>query len=324
MDVGGTFTDFVAFGRRGVRTWKRPSTPHHPERAVLAGLDAGAGTRSRVVHGSTVATNALLERRGPRTVLVTTDGFADLLSIRRQVRPQLYALEPARTPHVVARGDTITVRERLAADGLPLVPLAEWEIERVVRAAVASGGEAFAVTFLFSFLDPSHERRVTEALRAAGLDASASYEVLREHREYERASTTAINAFLRPVVRRYLGELAGSLPDLRVMHSAGGLAPPSVASETPVSMVLSGPAGGVLGAVATGREAGFERVISFDMGGTSTDVSLADGDVRFRAGAEIDGLAVNVPMGAHLKVLRGRGERRGSCSMDASGLGDHQ
>ncbi len=294
VDIGGTFTDFVALREHGIRTWKRLSTPAAPEAAVVAG--AGADVARRLAHGSTVATNALLERRGPRTVLVTTEGFRDLLVIRRQERPALYDLEPQRRPHVVARGDVISVRERIGAGGEVVEPLAEAEVERVVTEAQALGAEAIAICLLFSYLRPDHEARLASALREAGFDVSASHEVLPEYREYERASTTAINAFLRPTVRHYLGALGTHFGGLRVMHSAGGLTDAAAAGERPVAMVTSGPAGGVLGALAVAGAAGHERIITFDMGGTSTDVSLCPGEPRYRSAAEIDGLALHTPM----------------------------
>ncbi|MCY3602990.1 MAG: hydantoinase/oxoprolinase family protein [Chloroflexi bacterium] len=294
VDVGGTFTDFVAIEEAGIRTWKRLSTPSAPEEAVLAG--AGSLTDGRLAHGSTVATNALLERRGPRTVLVTSEGFRDLLVIRRQERPALYDLEPRRTPHVVARGDVITVRERIGADGEVVTPLDDGEVERVVQEARALGAEAVAICLLFAYLRPEHEARLAGALREAGFPVSASHETLPEHREYERASTTAINAFLQPAARRYLNGIDERFPGLRVMHSAGGLTDAGTASERPVLMVTSGPAGGVLGALAVAKAAGHEQVITFDMGGTSTDVSLCPGEPRYRSATEVDGLAVHTPM----------------------------
>ncbi len=294
VDVGGTFTDFVAIGEDGIRTWKRLSTPAAPDEAVLAGAGDLAGRR--LAHGSTVATNALLERRGPRTVLVTTEGFRDLLVIRRQERPSLYDLEPQRTPHVVARGDVITVRERVGADGAVVTPLADGEVARVVEEARALGAEAVAICLLFSYLRPEHEARLAQALREAGFAVSASHEVLPEHREYERASTTAINAFLQPTTRRYLGGIDAHAAGLRVMHSAGGLTDAATAGERPVSMVTSGPAGGVLGALAVARAAGHGQIITFDMGGTSTDVSLCPGEPRYRSATQVDGLAVHTPM----------------------------
>ena len=294
VDVGGTFTDFVAIGEDGIRTWKRLSTPAAPDEAVLAG--AGDLPGQGLAHGSTVATNALLERRGPRTVLVTTEGFRDLLVIRRQERPSLYDLEPRRTPHVVARGDVITVRERVGADGDVVTPLDDGEVVRVVEEARSLGAEAVATCLLFSYLRPEHEARLAKALRGAGFAVSASHEVLPEHREYERASTTAINAFLQPTTRRYLGGIDEHASTLRVMHSAGGLTDAATAGARPVSMVTSGPAGGVLGALAVAKAAGHEQIITFDMGGTSTDVSLCPGEPRYRSATEIDGLAVHTPM----------------------------
>lgn len=293
IDVGGTFTDFVLQDGDTLHVWKRLSTPADPAEAVLAGLPPRLP--DRVVHGSTVATNALLERRGPRTVLVTTEGFRDLLTIRRQTRPSLYDLEPRRPAHVVRPGDSLAVRERLAPDGEVLLPLTDDEVERVVSAAAASGAEAFAICLLHSYVDPSHERRLAAAFRAAGLPCAASHEVAPEVREYERASTTAIAAFLRPTVARYLERLAARVPKLRLIHSAGGLVDVGEVLARPVVMLLSGPAGGVLGAVATARAAGYERVITFDMGGTSTDVALCPGEPVLRNGSEVDGLAVLVP-----------------------------
>ena len=294
VDVGGTFTDFVAIEDTGIRTWKRLSTPAAPEAAVLAGAGDLAG--QRLAHGSTVATNALLERRGPRTILVTTEGFRDLLVIRRQERPALYELEPRRRPHVVSRGDVITVRERIGASGEVVVPLDDTEVARVVEQARTLQAEAVAICLLFSYLRPEHEARLAQALRDAGFPVSVSHEVLPEHREYERASTTAINAFLQPAVRHYLGGIAEQSTGLRVMHSAGGLTDAATAGQRPVSMVTSGPAGGVLGALAVARAAGHEQVITFDMGGTSTDVSLCPGEPRYRSATEVDGLALHTPM----------------------------
>ena len=189
-------------------------------------------------------------------MLVTTEGFRDLLVIRRQERPALYDLEPRRRPHVVARGDVITVRERIGADGAVVTPLDDAEVARAVGEARALGAEAVAICLLFAYLRPEHEARLAAALRAAGFAVSASHEALPEHREYERASTTAVNAFLQPAARRYLGGIDARFPGLRVMHSAGGLTDAATAGERPVSMVTSGPAGGVLGALAVAKAAG--------------------------------------------------------------------
>lgn len=279
VDVGGTFTDFVEVSEGGVRAWKRLSTPEAPERGVLAGLPPEPG---QVVHGSTVATNALLERKGPRTALIVTEGFKDLLQIRRQVRTELYALEPRRTPHVVARGDAIPVCERMDFNGEAIVDLTEAEVARVVTAATESGADAFAICFLHSYANAGHEARIAAALRSEGLRVCASHEVAPEYREYERGSTTAINAFLQETVEGYLSRLADSVDSLRIMHSGAGMTSSAEAAERPVSMLLSGPAGGVLGALAVAKQAGFERIITFDMGGTSTDVALCEGEPSLR------------------------------------------
>jgi N-methylhydantoinase A len=288
IDVGGTFTDFVEVSEHGLRTWKQLST-NAPEDAILA---AGLAGIEHAMHGSTVATNALLERRGPRVTLVTTRGFRDLLEIRRQVRPRLYELEPTRSAHVVARGDAVEVDERMGADGSVVVALSEDEISRCVESLRAMDAGVVAVCLLHSYRYPDHERRLTVALREAGFDVSASIEVAPQPREYERASTTAINAFLRPRVRSYLGHVARSLPRLRVIESDAGLRDAGQAADRPVSMVLSGPAGGVLGALHVAREVGIENIVTFDMGGTSTDVALCPGRPLLRGAAEIDGLAL--------------------------------
>jgi N-methylhydantoinase A len=288
IDVGGTFTDFVEVSERGLRTWKRLST-RAPEDAILANDLVGV---ERAMHGSTVATNALLERRGPRVTLVTTRGFGDLLEIRRQVRPRLYELEPTRSPHVVARGDVVEVDERMGADGSVVVALSDVEIERCIGALRAKGADVVAICLLHSYRHPDHERRLADALSGAGFDVSASVDVAPQPREYERASTTAINAFLRPRVRAYLGRMSEALDGLRVIESDAGLRTAQAAAERPISMVLSGPAGGVLGALHVAREAGIEDIVTFDMGGTSTDVALCPGRPLLRGAAEIDGLAV--------------------------------
>src|SRR5579871_508708 len=236
VDVGGTFTDFF-FVRGGEwRIFKRPSTPDEPSRAVLAGLsEAGflAGGQAELVHGSTVATNALLERRGARTALITTEGFRDAIVIGRQARMAMYALEPARPEPLVPAERRFEVHERVAADGTVLVPLDGADLQRTVDAVLESGAESVAICLIFGFLAPEHERRLAQALRERGLFVSASSEVLPEYREYERMSTTAVNAYLSPVMQRYLAalqhELAGAgIPRLRVMQSDGG----SLTAET--------------------------------------------------------------------------------------------
>ncbi|HXH21278.1 MAG TPA: hydantoinase/oxoprolinase family protein, partial [Dehalococcoidia bacterium] len=253
VDVGGTFTDFYFLDGGRIQVHKRPSTPSSPADAVLAGISENGWRPSEVVHGSTVATNTVLERRGPRTAFVATRGFKDLLAIGRQARPKLYDLEPSRPRPLVPRDLCFEVDERVAHDGAVLRPLAPDEARRIADSVAAAGAEAAAVCLLFSFLAPQHEAALTEALRARGLDVSASHEVLPEFREYERASTTTLNAYVAPAVRGYLKLLEGGLartgaPLLRVLQSSGGAATAAQAAALPAALLLSGPAGGVAGA----------------------------------------------------------------------------
>ena len=300
VDVGGTFTDFVL--RHGTETFifKRPSTPADPAEAILAGIAEAKLSPNEVVHGSTVATNALLERRGAVTAFVTTKGFGDALAIGRQARPDIYALEPTRPEPLVPSARRFEARERVTAGGTVLIPLDESEVARVADAVVASGAESVAVCLLFSFLHPEHEQALARALAERGLAVSASVEVLPEYREYERMSTTVANAFVSPVMTRYLQQIEQRLRvvgarRLRVMQSDGGSISAAVAGRLAVRTVLSGPAGGVAGAFASGKAAGFEQLITFDMGGTSTDVSLLPGRPLYRTDLSIDGLPVRTP-----------------------------
>ncbi|MGA9525691.1 MAG: hydantoinase/oxoprolinase family protein, partial [Myxococcaceae bacterium] len=302
VDVGGTFTDFLVWERGRIRTHKLLTTPDEPSRAVRQGLlDLNAGLEE-VIHGTTLATNALLERKGARTALLTTSGFRDVLEIGRQARQQLYSLHPARAEPIVPRPLRLELDERVGADGRIERALDPASVEAALDQAVELGAEAIAVSLLFSFLDPVHERRVARAARARGLFTSASHEVLPEYREYERTSTTVINASLSPLMARYLARLEGIAGAdgvrprrLRVMGSDGGSLSPATAASLAVRTVLSGPAGGVVGAFEVARAAGFDRVITFDMGGTSTDVSLCPGRILFRDESEVGGLPVRAP-----------------------------
>ncbi len=301
VDIGGTFTDFVivddADGR--VESFKRLSTPHDPALAVLEGV-AGlpADGRRFIVHGSTVATNAVLERKGARTALVTTRGFRDVLSIGRQDRPALYDFFADPPDPLVPEHLRLEVDERVTASGHVLRAPSPEEVERLVRRLSAEGVESVAVVFLFSFLHPDHEQAVGEHLRRAGFAVSLSSEVLPEYREYERTSTTVINAYVAPVLDRYLARLEAGLraDELRIMQSNGGSISADEARRHAVRCVLSGPAGGVVGAFHVARLAGHERLITFDMGGTSTDVSLCDGAVRVTTEATVGGHPIRVPV----------------------------
>jgi len=349
IDTGGTFTDCVYVRDGRLEILKVPSTPKHPARAIADALgrifSAGAAPTSRaerlaarsvgvllpagpldrargrrrrydaleLVCGTTVGTNALLERRGGRVALVTTAGFEDVIEIGRQARPRLYDFFVERPAPLVPRERRFGLRERIAADGSVLVPAVRSEIERVARAVARSRQDAVAVCLLFSFANPAHEQAIARALRERGLAASVSHEILPEFREFERTATTVVNAYLLPVMSGYLEEIeahaaaythgqAGmpvllkSWGGVRVMQSSGGVISARVASREPVRTILSGPAGGVLGAQYVAGLAGFRRIITFDMGGTSTDVALLEGELGTTNESVVAELPLAVPM----------------------------
>ncbi|MEO5823434.1 MAG: hydantoinase/oxoprolinase family protein [Vicinamibacteraceae bacterium] len=300
VDTGGTFTDLVRFGADGISVHKVRSTPDDPSRAILDGLGdvATVGSGLDVVHGSTVATNAVLERRGARVALVATAGFEDVVRIGRQTRRSLYDLMQEDRQPLVDPALTVGCRERLAADGQSLIALEEEEIARIVARVAASGATAVAVCLLHSYRNPSHEERLAEALEAAGLIVSTSSRVLREYREYERWSTTIVDAYVTPIMATYLGALERRLAGDRVavMQSNGGTISAGAAKAAAVRTILSGPAGGAVGARAVADAAGHARVISFDMGGTSTDVCLIDGGIPTTADTIVGDVPVRLPV----------------------------
>ena len=297
VDVGGTFTDLVCVVDGRLLTYKLPSTPPAFEQAVLAGLAALGVAADEVAHGTTVATNALLERRGASCGLLTTAGFRDVLEIGRQARPALYDLDQTKPPPLIPREHRLEVDERVGAEGQVVRPLDPATVEQALAALQADGVESLAVCLLFSFLRPEHEQAVAQRARELGFEVSASVEILPEFREYERTATTVVNAYVAPVMRRYLNRMADALDGrpLRVMQSNGGCIAAETAGREAVRTVLSGPAAGVVGAVEVARRAGYERVIGFDMGGTSTDVSLADGRLPLTRETVVAGLPVAVP-----------------------------
>ncbi|MSR21304.1 MAG: hydantoinase/oxoprolinase family protein [Gemmatimonadetes bacterium] len=300
VDTGGTFTDLVLLRDGTITTLKVPSTPADPSQAVLDGLRqlVPEGVAFDLVHGSTVATNALLERRGARVVLVTNRGFEDVIEIGRQNRPQLYALVGHRPPPLVAREDRLGVAGRLGPDGGEIEPLDAAELHDLAARVARHAPDAIAVALLHSYADPMHERAVATALATAEVPVSVSSEIVPEFREYERTSTTVVNAYVAPVVDRYLGRLAAEAGAhrVRIMGSNGGALTLERARREPVHTVLSGPAGGVVGSLAWARRAGHDRVISFDMGGTSTDVSLLPGHALRTREFEIAGQPVAIPV----------------------------
>ena len=299
VDTGGTFTDFVLFGPQGMRFHKVLSTPDDPSRAIAQGVRELAldSSQLHLVHGSTVATNAILERKGVRTLFVTHRGLEDLLTIGRQARPELYQLCPDAVAPLVGRDDCFGVSGRLNAEGSVEQALQPDDLQHVKKLAERGNYEAVAVCLLFSFLNPSHEQRIAGAL-PDDLFVSLSHQVLAEFREYERAATTFLNAYVGPLVQRYLRRLQSSLSPrhLFVMHSAGGVMQADLAGEQAVRLVLSGPAGGLVAAQAVGRQLREEHLLTFDMGGTSTDVALIQGAPTMTTEGQIAGMPVSLPM----------------------------
>ena len=290
VDTGGTFTDVVADDGSIVKV---PSTPQDPSVAVADGIRAALGgeTPAVLAHGTTVATNALLERRGAAVALMVTEGFGDIIEIARQRRPSLYDQSADRPPALVERAFRLDVPERLAADGSELVP-----VDAATVPVVPEAVDAVAVCLLHADLDPVHEQRVAAVLRERGHDVTCSHEVSPEFREYERMVTTVANAYLRPVCRRYLQRLRPLSDRVLVMTSAGGLVPLDEGADRPVSLLLSGPAGGVLAGAAAALAAGFPDAVTFDMGGTSTDVCLVRGGAPEPAGERrVAGLPIRMP-----------------------------
>lgn len=313
IDTGGTFTDFVYQAGRDLRVFKIASTPDDPSRAIAEGIErvaAETGSRAiEVVHGTTVGTNALLQRRGARTALVTTEGFEDVIEIGRQARPELYNLNAVKPPPLVPSELRFGVHERVTATGEVLERLNESGLGKLVEKLRAAKCESIAVSLLFSFVHPQHEKKIADHLGELGLPISISHEVLPEYREYERTSTVVVNAYLQPLMGRYLTRLTGyagvppaslrdaRVPSLQVMQSSGGSISAHAAAREPVRTILSGPAGGVVGSLRVASAARFENIITFDMGGTSTDVALCDRDgMRLTNESIVAGVPIAIPM----------------------------
>ena len=340
VDTGGTFTDFVAAHGSRLTAFKVPSTPHNPAQAILKGIARIiAGSQAmpfEIVHGTTVATNALLERKGARTALITTEGFEDVIEIGRQARPDLYNLMVTRPAPLVPRELRLGVSERIGPDGEVVTPIDKLSVKSAVELLNNHNPkvDSAAVCLLFSFANPAHEQLIARALEPIGIPISLSHRILPEYREYERTSTVVINAYLVPLMSRYLMALAEGLESvswermrprsagspkaridgkgardenrqakmalpgygLRVMQSNGGSVSAGTAAAEPVRAILSGPAGGVVGALRVCAAAGVRDIITFDMGGTSTDVSLCRGAARTTNEALVAGLPVAVPV----------------------------
>ena len=302
IDTGGTFTDCVWMEDGRVRMLKVFSTPGDPSQAIVEALEkTGLRGALTLLHGTTVGTNTLLQRKGARVALVTTAGFEDAIEIGRQARPKLYDFFFDRVEPLVPAALRFGVDERTTSDGEILQQPSAQEVQLLVDKLREQHPEAIAVSFLFSFANPQTEKAVSAALQVLGVPLSISHQILPEFREYERTSTVVVNAYLQPVMQRYLKNLAlrmqgGKAGSIFVMQSSGGIAALNTAAREPVRTVLSGPAGGVIGAAAVAGRSGFERIISFDMGGTSTDVALVDRKVQPGSQAEIAGFPVGVPM----------------------------
>ena len=300
VDTGGTFTDFVIFDGAQSRVHKEPSTPDNPAKAVLAGLrHVLGGEAADVVHGSTVATNALLERRGARTALVTTAGFEDVIEIGRQTRRAIYDLNVTKAEPLVPADLRFGVVERMGPQGEVLAALEEEEVQRVADRLRELDLDAVAICLLHSYANPAHERALLQALKGTTTAfVTASHDVLPEFREYERCSTTVSNAYVGPVMTRYLSHLAGELQSdrVRIMQSNGGIISLEAAQQHAVQTILSGPAGGAVGGFEIGRRAGYDNVITFDMGGTSTDVCLCAASLSRTTEAVIGEIPIRVPV----------------------------
>src|SRR5688500_8797154 len=273
VDTGGTFTDFV-FDFNGGQNFKLRTAPEDPSLAIKQGLQEVSSRtgvaleKIEIVHGTTVGTNALLQRRGARAALITTKGFEDVLAIGRQARPELYNLDAVRPPTLVPESLRFGVSERVASSGEVLTALEDDQLEQLVTQLEAANVESIAVALLFSFVHPEHERRIARAVSSLNVPVSVSHQILPEYREYERTSTVTINAYLQPLMGSYLRKLATHVPKLRVMQSSGGSISAPAAADEPVRTILSGPAGGVVGALRAARSARLENVVTFDMGGT--------------------------------------------------------
>jgi len=301
IDTGGTFTDFVIFDGTNIFIYKLPSTPSDPSEAILSGLRDKLHDeldQVEIVHGTTVATNALLERKGARVALITTEGFEDVIEIGRQNRADLYNIFLTPNKPLVEKNLRVGVKERVSYEGEILKRINTTDLEKLLVKIKKLKPEVIAVSLLHSYANPRHEKRVANFLKPLGLPISVSSSILPEFREYERTSTVVTNSYLVPKVGTYMNNLAGSLPSskLSIMQSNGGVVSPKQAGSEPVRVILSGPAGGVVGGFKVAESIGYKRVLTYDMGGTSTDVALCDGQPGFTTETQIGGIPIKVPM----------------------------
>lgn len=300
IDTGGTFTDLVRLDAHGLTVHKVRSTPDDPARAILSGIGElmGSDPVAEVIHGSTVATNALLERKGARAAFVTTKGFEDVLAIGRQTRSELYNFQVRGKQPMIGAGLTFGVAERIDCHGNVLEALQLLDLEELIQKLDQARVECVAVCLLHAYANPLHEQQIARHLEQAGFAVSSSHSVLPEYREYERWSTTVVNAYVAPIMSRYLTRLEQGLAGTRlhIMQSNGGSISAERARDSAVRTILSGPAAGAIGAQAVARASGFDRVILFDMGGTSTDVSLIDGQLGTTNESTVGDFPVRLPL----------------------------
>lgn len=298
IDTGGTFTDFFLITPRGIHTHKVLSTPEDPSRAILKGIqELGVDRSDEIIHGSTVATNAFLERKGAKVGLIATSGFEDVIEIGRQNRPRLYDFDTCRTPSLVSKNHRWGLEERINFRGEVEKSLRPTQLKSLLKKIKSSGVESLAVALLFSYANDRHEKKVGAILKKLGIPVSLSSDICREYREFERTSTTCINAYVAPIMSRYLGRLKRKLGHkIRIMQSNGGVLSIDEASTESVRTLLSGPAGGALGAQRVAKNAGIKKVITLDMGGTSTDMALIDGDLELTTEEMLGGFPLKSPM----------------------------
>ena len=322
VDTGGTFTDFILFDDKSklTRIHKVLSTPHTAEKAILQGIaDLGIDTNNLIIiHGSTVATNAVLEGKGVRTAYITNKGLADVLTIGRQAREELYNLTPIKKPPLIEPDLCLEVNSRLSAQGEHLQQPGEQDLSELTEQLEALAPEAVAINLLFSFFDDSEELKIEQAI-PEGIFISRSSDVLPEYKEFERGMTTTLNAKVGPLMQGYLHRLKDKLHNcsLSIMQSSGGTTSAEQAGSYPVNLLLSGPAGGLKGAQTVAGASGVSQLLSFDMGGTSTDVSIIDKEIGFTTGAKIGGYPVAVPMVDMHTIGAGGGS---IAQVDAGGL----
>lgn len=299
VDTGGTFTDFVLFDGETIRTHKVLSTPSAPEKAILQGMQElnVLSSEMQMIHGSTVATNAVLEGKGVKVLYVANEGLKDVIQIGRQARSELYNLQPAPTKPLIDNQYCIEVPSRLAANGLAIKTMSDEDLQSLVQQVDTLKPDAVAINLLFSYLDDSEEKRIEEVLSDRYF-VSRSSKVLNEYREYERGLATCLNSYVGPLMKRYLSRLEAALPaaNLSIMQSNAGTISVAQAGDYAVNLLLSGPAGGLKGAQFIASNQGKRHLLSFDMGGTSTDVSLIKDDIALTSEGKIAGLPIAVPM----------------------------